>query len=88
MCKYPDRLGENNKGRTIIFPRGTEYCDWEKLSAQPERREKLASAQLMVEKVSCLPEITISPPPQGKNNGPSLKRLLDVSSTHIRFVGN
>ena len=20
MCKYPDRLGENNKGRTIVFP--------------------------------------------------------------------
>ena len=26
--------------------------------------------------------------PPGKNNGPSLKRLLAVSSTHIRFVGD
>ena len=26
--------------------------------------------------------------PRGENNGPSLKGLLDVSSTHIRFVGD
>ena len=29
MRKYPDRLGENNKGRTIISPPGG-YRDWEK----------------------------------------------------------
>ena len=127
MRKYPDRLVENNKGRTTIPPPGGGvYRDWEKncllrknaeINCLPKRYiwkkivcrnhlcyarfgefkknclhsqsggKKLASAQSMVEKISCLPEITI-PPSRGKNNGQSLKRLLDVSSTHIRFVGD
>ena len=58
----------------LCYARFGEFKIKKKLSAQPKWRKKLASAQSMVEKISCLLEITIPPPPPGGNNGTSLKR--------------
>ena len=62
--------------------------------------KKLASGQSMVEKISCVLEITIPPPPthpRGKNNGPSLmnpalgdtgSRIHKILSTLSKVIGD
>ena len=124
MRKYPDLVGENNKGQSIIFSPGgivigkkivcmrknaevnclPQRYIWKKLSAETtyvmqdlrnfkknclhslSGGKKLANSQSMVEKNFLPPRNHHTP--RGENNGPSLKRLLAVSSTHIRFVGD